>query len=132
MIQLYTHTYTHLLFDETDRVVLYDLFIYVCGCAGSSLWHAGSQIFVAACGTFSHSWQILRCGLWDLVPCLGIKPAPPALGTQSLSHWTTGEVPHVVFKMEQNINVLKLLMKNSPLTPAVGRLSLADRWMGQQ
>ena len=35
----------------------------------------------------------LSCGLWDLVPGPGIKPRPPALGAQSLSHWTTQEVP---------------------------------------
>ena len=31
--------------------------------------------------------------MWDLAPCLGIEPRPPALGAQSLSHWTTREVP---------------------------------------
>ena len=36
----------------------------------------------------------LNCGMWDLLPQYGIKPAPhPALGVRSLSHWTTGEVP---------------------------------------
>ena len=29
---------------------------------------------------------------WDLVPWPGIEPRPPALGTQSLGHWTTREV----------------------------------------
>ena len=33
------------------------------------------------------------CSMWDLVLCLGIEPWPPALGAQSLSHWTTREVP---------------------------------------
>ena len=39
------------------------------------------------------------CGLlvaacmWDLVPWPGVKPGPPALGAQSLTHWTTREVP---------------------------------------
>ena len=27
--------------------------------------------------------QGLSCGIWDLVPRPGIKPRPPALGTQS-------------------------------------------------
>ena len=31
--------------------------------------------------------------MWDLVPWPGIEPGPPALGEQSLSHWTTREVP---------------------------------------
>ena len=32
----------------------------------------------------------------DVVPWPGIKPRPPALGTWSLSHWTTREVPQTV------------------------------------
>ena len=35
----------------------------------------------------------LSCGMRDLVPSLGIEPRPPALGVQSLNHWTTKEVP---------------------------------------
>ena len=38
---------------------------------------------IVACGVFS-------CGL---VPWPGMEPVPPALGTWSLSHWTTREVP---------------------------------------
>ena len=33
----------------------------------------------------------------DLAPCPGIEPRPPALGVQSLSHWTTREVPPLKF-----------------------------------
>ena len=32
--------------------------------------------------------------MWDLVPWPGIKPGPPALGAQSLSHWTYQGSPH--------------------------------------
>ena len=32
-----------------------------------------------------------------LVPRPGIEPGPPALGVQSLTHWTTREVPGTVF-----------------------------------
>ena len=35
----------------------------------------------------------LSRSMWDLVPWPGIKPRPPALGTQNLSHWTTWEIP---------------------------------------
>ena len=35
----------------------------------------------------------LTCGIRDLVPPPGIEHRPPALGAQSLSHWTTKEVP---------------------------------------
>ena len=35
----------------------------------------------------------LSCGIQALVPCLGIKSGPAALGVWSLSCWTTREVP---------------------------------------
>ena len=35
--------------------------IYLLGCAGSSLWHWGSLIFVAACRTFDWRLRILSC-----------------------------------------------------------------------
>ena len=50
-----------------------DLFIWMC-------W-----VLVAACRIFS-------CSMWDLVLWPGINPGPPALGAQSLSHWTTRKV----------------------------------------
>ena len=31
-------------------------------------------------------------GMWGLVPCPGIEPGPPALGEQTLSHWSISEV----------------------------------------
>ena len=30
--------------------------------------------------------------MWNLVPLPGVKPGPPALGAQSLSHWTSRKV----------------------------------------
>ena len=39
----------------------------------------------------------LSCSMWDLVPWPGTEPGPPALGAQSLSHWTTRKVPHTLF-----------------------------------
>lgn len=33
----------------------------------------------------------------DLIPLPGIEPWHPELGAQSLSHWSTGEVPGVPF-----------------------------------
>ena len=41
------------------------------------------------------AYVIFSCSMWDLVPWPGIEPWPPALGVQSLSHWTTGEVPYI-------------------------------------
>ena len=43
-------------------------------------------VLAAACRSFSWS-------MWDLVYWPEIKPGPPALGVQSLTHWTTREVP---------------------------------------
>ena len=51
---------------------------------------------VLSCST----WDLFTCnvwtlswGMWDLVPWLGIEPMPPAPEAQSLSHWTTKDVP---------------------------------------
>ena len=38
----------------------------------------------------------LSCGMWDLIPWLGIEPRAPALGVWSLSQWTTREVPKLI------------------------------------
>ena len=37
------------------------------------------------------------CSMWDLVSRPTIKPRPPALGPQSLGHWTIQEVPMHLF-----------------------------------
>ena len=34
--------------------------------------------------------------MWDLVPWPGIEPGPLALGIQSLSRWTTRQVPQLL------------------------------------
>ena len=59
--------------------------VYLCGCVVSKLQHVRSLLFTAVCKTFSCSWNL---ALWP-----GIEPRPPALGVQSLSPWTTSEVP---------------------------------------
>ena len=53
------------------------LFIYLFGCAGSWLQHAGSSFQYA--GSFS-------CGMWDLVPWPGIEPGPPFIGSFFWDH----------------------------------------------
>ena len=61
-------------------------------------------VLVVACGIFS-------CGMWDLVPWPGIEPGPPALGAQSLSHWTTREVPRTAnLKLLSAIILLVLVL----------------------
>ena len=69
--------------------------IYLIGCTGSLLQHAGSLIFTVACGIFSYSMENFSCGMRDIVPCPGIQPEPLALGAWSGSHWTSREVPHL-------------------------------------
>ena len=51
-------------------------------------------------GIFSSSMQTLSYGKWGLVPRLGIKPRPPALGAWSLNHWTSREALEVVLLEE--------------------------------
>ena len=58
-----------------------------------SLFSWRSLIFIMARGIFSCSMQTLSCDMWNLVPQPRIRLGPPALGVQSLSHWTTSEVP---------------------------------------
>ena len=53
----------------------------------------GSSAFTVTCEIFS--WR-----MWDLVPWPGIELGSPALGKWSLSHWTTREVPRIVFYIE--------------------------------
>ena len=59
----------------------FNLFIWLC------------QVLVAVCGIFNWDIQTVSCGMWNLVPWLGIKPWPSALGERSLNHRTTREVP---------------------------------------
>ena len=54
------------------------------------------RVLIVACRLFS-------CGMWNLVSWPGIETAPPALGAQSLIHWTTREVPGHPFSFLQRI-----------------------------
>ena len=40
---------------------------------------------------------VLLIDMWNVVPSPGMGPGLPALGTQSLSHWTCRDVPKIVF-----------------------------------
>ena len=59
------------------------------------------RIFVAAFG-------ISSCGVWDLSPSPGIEPRPPALGAQSLNHWTIREVPQLILVI--NFDVMSVIL----------------------
>ena len=49
-------------------------------------------VSVAARGIFIAAFGVLSCSVWDLVPWSGFEPRPPALGSWSLSPWTTRKV----------------------------------------
>ena len=51
---------------------------------------------LAACGIFDCGMQTLSCGIWELFPNQGSNPGP-LHWEQSLSHWTTTEVPCLQF-----------------------------------
>ena len=53
--------------------------------------HCGRQDHFFSCGIWT-----LSCGRWDLILWPGIKPATPAMGAWSLSHWTPREVPEFI------------------------------------
>ena len=63
------------------------------------------QVLFAACRIFSCGMKTLSCGMWDPVPWPGTEPWSSALGAQSLSHWTTREVP---FKFVFNWGIMAL------------------------
>ena len=68
-------------------VAVHELLVVACG------------LLVAACGLL-----VVTC-MWDLVPQPGIEPGSPALGAQSLTHWTTREVPlHFLYFIVTPIN----------------------------
>ena len=84
------------------------LFIWLC------------QVLVAVCGIFNWDMQTVSCGMWDLVPWLGIKPWPPALGEWSLNQRTTREVPAPGF-LPGKPHGQRSLVGCSPWGPRVGR-----------
>ena len=87
------------------------LFIYLpvtylsCSTRGlqSLFQHAG--FLVAIYRILSCGMPTFSCGSGDLVPCLGIKPRPPALGAQILSQWTNREVPTIMFYLVKAPNL---------------------------
>ena len=46
--------------------------------------------------------------MWDLAPRLGVEPEAPALGRQSLSHWTPRDV--LLLSFIQSLILLKLYL----------------------
>lgn len=56
------------------------------------------RVLVTAFEVCSWSTWTLSCRMWDVVPWPGIEPRPPALGLQSLSHWTTRKILYFLFQ----------------------------------
>ena len=72
--------FPQLLFVWGSLSLSISFFIWLCG------------VPVAVYETFSWGMPNLSCNMWDLFPCPGIEPRPPALVAPSLSHWTTRKV----------------------------------------
>ena len=74
-----------------------------------------------------------NCSIWDLVPWPGIKPWPPALGAQSLSHWATREVPNFGLILTLVlVNSLPVEPQGKPKNTGVGSLSLLQQIFSTQ
>ena len=78
----------------THRELQFHSFIHSFIDAAPGLGCRTRNSLVAACGLL-----VAACTC-DLVPWPGIEPGPPALGAQSLTHWTTREVPELQFQTE--------------------------------
>ena len=57
----------------------------------------------------------LSCSMWDLVLWPGIELLPPAMRVQSLSHWTTREVPLIFFYIPLNTGQHGSTAKKNPM-----------------
>ena len=83
-----TFTYLSVLFGCS---YLY-LFIYLFGCTGSQLGHAGSFTatrWLGSCRARAYS----LCNSWDLSSSTRDWTYVPCIGRWILSHWTTREIP---------------------------------------
>ena len=76
------------------------------------------QVLAVAQEIFGWGVSTGSCSLWDLVPCPGIEPRPPALAEQSPSHWAPREAPHCVFLLFEQSLLWKLDFKPNLLTSA--------------
>ena len=77
------------LYELLEYILKKYLFIYLAALGlNCSMWDLQSSL--QHTGLFS-------CSMWDLFPWLGLEPGPPASWVQSLSQWTTREVPWIHF-----------------------------------
>ena len=87
-------------FHVTEYIYIFKIFVWLC-----EVLFVAFRIFYLrwACKIFSCSRRTLSCGTWGLVPWPGIEPGPPALGVQSVSHWTIREVPHIYIFLKMKV-----------------------------
>ena len=76
--------------------IYFYLFILFYFLAAPGLSCSTQDLLVTAC-------RLLSCGIQDLAPRPGIEPRPPALGVQSLTHWTAREVPTIGLLIQMKI-----------------------------
>ena len=72
------------------------LFIWLCWVSFAA--HRIFHLYCSMQDLFSYSMQTPGCDMWGLVPWPGIESGSSALEVQSLSRWTTREVPRFVLK----------------------------------
>ena len=66
---LVTHTHTYTLYYLMNLIrVFFLIYSFIDVAALVLVVACGVLDLRAACGILSHSWQILSCGLWNLVP----------------------------------------------------------------
>lgn len=73
-----------------------------------------SHVFIWLCRV-----SVVACGIW--FPCPGIEAGPPASGAQSLSPWTSREVPKLHFcQMSRPVRMSKCLQLSVELSLLFG------------
>ena len=98
------------------------IFIYLFGCTRSQLWNGRSSVFTATCRLL-----IVACKIQFPPP--GIESGSPALGAQSLSHWTTREVPELIFLKRKSLSHVQLF--ETPWAVQSMEFSRPEYWSGQ-
>ena len=70
--------------------------IYLFGCVGSQLYHAGSFIVYHGLSSSGTQAQIPH-GMWDLSPPTRHQSFVPCIASWILNHWTTRECPYLYY-----------------------------------
>ena len=74
-----------------SSIFFLEMYLFIClaalglSCCAQDVWPSLQHV------------SSLSCGIKDLILGPGVEPGVPALGAQSLTHWTTREVPRSSF-----------------------------------